>query len=241
MRIGARAIKTFHTGVSEDFLLKEDEFKVLRDRLLNSAADFYRKLGALLGKETDVGSRRALAQSNFDLAALTGKVGCVEAALAAHRAVLDAREALAAETGATAGVKVDVGRSRMAVAFSLYTTGNVADALAAYRRAESLLAGAARSDPEAQAALAFCRAAMARPLVHAGKSAEALATCKLARAEQETLAAVPGASNKSRSDLASTSNQLGIVLWQTGKPAEAEPEFRAALLLQQKLTDVFHG
>ena len=32
------AIKTFHTGVSEDFLLKEEKFKDLRNRLLNSAS-----------------------------------------------------------------------------------------------------------------------------------------------------------------------------------------------------------
>ncbi len=51
------AIKTFHTGVSEDFLLKQDQFKELRDRLLKSAADFYGKLGALLGRETDFASR----------------------------------------------------------------------------------------------------------------------------------------------------------------------------------------
>jgi eukaryotic-like serine/threonine-protein kinase len=50
------AIKTFHTGVSEDFLLKQEQFKELRDRLLKSAADFYGKLGALLGQETDVAS-----------------------------------------------------------------------------------------------------------------------------------------------------------------------------------------
>ncbi len=97
------AIKTFHTGVSEDFLLKEEKFKDLRNRLLKSASDFYGKLGALLGKETDVASRRALAQSNFELAELTRKVGRTEDALAAHRAVLAAREALAAEPGADAG------------------------------------------------------------------------------------------------------------------------------------------
>ncbi len=87
------AIKTFHTGVSEDFLLKEDQFKELRNRLLKSAADFYGKLGALLGKETDFASRRALAQANHELARLTFKVGRVEDALAAHRAVLAARGA----------------------------------------------------------------------------------------------------------------------------------------------------
>ncbi len=55
------AIKTFHTGVSEDFLLKQEQFKEVRDRLLKSASDFYGKLGALLGKESDLASRRALA------------------------------------------------------------------------------------------------------------------------------------------------------------------------------------
>ena len=43
--LAVEAIKTFHTGVSEDFLLKQDQFKELRDRLLKSAADFYGKLG----------------------------------------------------------------------------------------------------------------------------------------------------------------------------------------------------
>ena len=42
--LAVEAVKTFHTGVSEDFLLKEDQFKDLRNRLLKSAADFYGKL-----------------------------------------------------------------------------------------------------------------------------------------------------------------------------------------------------
>ena len=58
--LAVEAIKTFHTGVSEDFLLKQEQFKDVRDRLLKSASDFYGKLGALLGKETDMASRRAL-------------------------------------------------------------------------------------------------------------------------------------------------------------------------------------
>ena len=66
--LAVEAIRTFHTGVSEDFLLKEVRFKDLRDRLLRSASGFYEKLGALLGRETDLGSRRALARANFELA-----------------------------------------------------------------------------------------------------------------------------------------------------------------------------
>ena len=157
------AIKTFHTGVSEDFLLKEEKFKDLRNRLLKSASDFYGKLGALLGKETDLASRRALAQANFELADLTDKVGRKEDALAAHRQVLAAREALAAEPGADVETKVDVGRSLTAVAGLLSAAGKTDEAEATYRKAETLLADLARSSPStpaARAALAYCRTGM---------------------------------------------------------------------------------
>ena len=97
--LAVEAVRTFHTGVSEDFLLKEDQFKELRDRLLKSASDFYGKLGALLGRESDTASRLALARANFEVAALTRLVGRTEEALAAHRKVLAAREALASEPG----------------------------------------------------------------------------------------------------------------------------------------------
>ena len=143
------AIKTFHTGVSEDFLLKQDQFKEVRDRLLKSASDFYGKLGALLGKESDLASRRALWQANYEVADLTGKVGKKEDALAAHRQVLAAREALAAEAQADPEIKADVGRSLTAVAGLLETTGQTKEAEATYRKAETLLVELAPTTAEA--------------------------------------------------------------------------------------------
>ncbi len=232
------AIKTFHTGVSEDFLLKEEKFKELRNRLLKSASDFYGKLGALLGKETDSASRRALAQSNFELADLTAKVGRNEDALAAHRAVLAAREALAAEPGAGVVAKVGVGRSLMAVAWLFEATGKTDEALASFRRSESLLAGPAGADPSARAALAACRSQMGWLLQATGKSADALAAYRLARADQEALAAAPEASNDARCDLADTVSRIGFLsLDIMNKNAEAEAEYRRALAIHQKLTD----
>ncbi len=236
-KLATDAIKTFHTGVSEDFLLKEEKFKELRNRLLKSASDFYGKLGALLGKETDIASRRALAQSNFELADLTAKVGRNEDALAAHNAVLAAREALAAEPGAGTLAKVDVGRSFIAVAGLLEATGKTDEALASYRRSESLLAVPAGADPSARAALADCRSQMGGLLTATGKSAAALAAFRLARADQEALAAAPEASNDARYDLANTVLHLGALLGATGKGSEEEAEFRRALALFQKLAD----
>jgi tetratricopeptide (TPR) repeat protein len=231
------AIKTFHTGDNEEFLLKEDRFKELRDRRFKSAADFYVKLGALLGKETDIASRRALAQSNFELANLMDKVGRKEDALATHRAVLAAREALAAEPGADASVKVDVGRSLTEVASLLYSIGKAEEALAAYRRSELLLAELAGPDPAARAALAACRTRMALHLQFAGKYAETLVALESARKDQELPATVRGASSNARHEFAETVKLIGFVLWFAGKPVEAEPELRAAMRWYQELSD----
>jgi serine/threonine-protein kinase len=235
--LAADAIKAFHTGVSEDFLLKQDQFKELRDRLLKSAADFYGKLGALLGAERDLASRRTLAVSNFELAVLTDKVGRKEEALAAHRAVLAARESLAAEPGADAAMKADVGRSLTAVAGLLEGTGKTEAALAAFRRSESLLIDLAAADPSARAALAACRSGLGRLLALMDKMDDALAAHELARADREALAAAPGASNDARRDLASTIQSTSNVLREMGKLSEAEAESRKAVAIWQKLAD----
>ncbi len=240
--LAVEAIETFHTGVSEDFLLRENNFKELRDRLLKSASDFYGKLGALLGKETDLASRSALAQSNFELAELTRRVGRLEAALAAHRAVLAAREALAAESEALLTAKVDVGRSMTAVASLLEVTGKTDEALSTFRRSESLLSRLATSDRAARAALAACRNHIGQLLFAAGRTADGLAAYRLARADQETLAAAPEASNDVRRDLADTLIKLSAMLSER-KPveAEAESEAREAMAIYQKLVDANPG
>ena len=236
--LAAEAIKAFHTGVSEDFLLKEDKFKALRDRLLLTASDFYGKLGRLLGEETDVASRRALASSNFELGVLTWKVGRSEAALAVHRAVLAAREALLAEPGADAEAKADVGRSLSSIAWLLNESAKVDEAVATYRQAEALLAGPAGSAPASapvRAVLAKARSHLAWLLHATGHDADALSVFRLARADGEALAVAPGAMSEARTDLADTINRIAIFMVQTGRPSESEAEFRAVLLIFQKL------
>jgi serine/threonine-protein kinase len=233
--LAVEAIKTFHTGVTEDFLLRQDQFRELRDRLLRSATDFYGKLGALLGRETDPASRRALSASNFELANLIGHVGSMEDALSAHRAVLVARQALAAEPGADAASTVEVGRSLIAVAGLLHETGQTDEALATYRRSESLLSGLAGTDPSARAALAVCRSRLGVILSRMGRTADALSAFRQARADQEAPAAAPGATTEARRDLADTLNQIGLLLSQTGRTAEAEAEHRHALAIREEL------
>jgi eukaryotic-like serine/threonine-protein kinase len=238
--LAVEAIKTFHTGVSEDFLLKQEQFKEVRDRLLKSASDFYRRLGALLGKESDLASRRALWRANYEVAELTGKVGKPEGALAAHRQALAAREAVAAEFPADSEIKADVGRSLTAVAGLLESTGRTREAEATYRKAETLLVELAPTIAEAagaRAVLANCRTNLGSLLLRTGRYDEALSVYRLARADQEALAADPGAAAESRLDLVVTIHRVGNLLAETGKPSEAEAEFRMALAIAQKLAD----
>ena len=222
------AISTFHTGVSEDFLLKQEQFKELRDRLLKSASGFYGKLSALLGKETDFASRRALSASNFELARLTGKVGRSEDALAAHRAVLTARESLAAEPGADVGARVEIGRSLLAVGSLLEATGHTGEAMEEYLRAETLLAALALTETAARIALADCHNNLGTVLWNTGKPAKAAAKYRKALAIQQKLADDNPAVTEFRSSLALSHNNFGLLLLNTGKPAEAEAEYRKA-------------
>jgi serine/threonine-protein kinase len=232
------AVKTFYTGVSEDFLLKEERFKSVRDRLLKAANEFYAKLAALLSRESDPASRRALGQANFAAAELTDKVGQKEAALAAHQQVLRYREDLAAEPGALPALKIDVSQSLTTVARLLCLTGQTDPGLAAYRRAEAILAEAAPSDPAlVQDALAACRVAHGYSLSNAGRKDDALAVLRTARAELEARAAVQGLSTAAQDELARAVRLIAVKLGQIGHYAEAEVELRTALAMQQKLAD----
>jgi tetratricopeptide (TPR) repeat protein len=235
--LAVEAIRTFHTGVSEDFLLKQDQFKELRDRLLKSASDFYTKLAVLLGRETGLDSRRALATSNFELANLISRIGRPEEALAAHRAVLATREVLAAEAGAGAGATTAIGRSLTAIAALLEATGKTGEAVEVYRRSEALLAGPAGADLSARAARAVCRMRLGRLLASTGKTAEALVAYREARADQEGEAASAGASNEARRDLADTVGSIADLLSDTGDHPGAEVEYRAVMKIYRELAE----
>jgi hypothetical protein len=106
-----QAIETLHTGVSEDMLLKNDQFKEVRTNLLKEAKRFYEELELLLAGQTDTKSRKALAAAYYQLAELTRKIGSRPEALAIHRKALAIRRELAAAPGADVETRLDVVRS----------------------------------------------------------------------------------------------------------------------------------
>ena len=228
--LAMEAIKAFHTGASEDFLLREPKFKDLRDRLLKSAANFYGKLGSLLKGQSDFASRRALGQANYELAELTSKVGQREAALAAHQQVLEYREALAAEPGAGGESIVDVGESLAAVGDEQFVAGKTALAQASFEAAQSRLEALDKAHPNTaaiQTGLANAYDHIGNLLRETGKPAESLESfAKALSIKQKLLDANPGIA-RYQSNLAGVMHNMASSLRQMGKPAEVACDVRA--------------
>jgi serine/threonine-protein kinase len=234
------AIRTFHTGVSEDFLLKEPNFQGLRDRLLNSASEFYGKLGAMLGRQTDLASRRAVAQAGFEVAELTAKVGRQEVALAAHRRVLADREALAGEHSSDEELQADVGLSLLEVGRLLAEIGRTDEGLAALDRARAVLRELADDHPEAvRYRDALARAHHYTGDLHwaAGRYAESAEFHGRARAIWEALAEANPAVGRFRNDRARSDLYRGANLFMLGRTADARGAFERAKGTLQELAD----
>jgi serine/threonine-protein kinase len=234
------AIRTYHTGVGQDFLLKEESFRELRNKLLVGAADFYDKLEKQLRGRPDRSSRAALGQALDSLAGLTDEIGRKPDALLAYHRALDVRRDLASGPGADLEAKLDVARTLNAVGRLSLDVGDTAAALAAYSEAKHL-AGTVSPSPAMPVA--------AQALL--GKSGSSLGfvlykTNEVARAIDEFVAAqhlferlVEGHPRESdyRRELARIHFYIATVLWKSGKQGEATASFRKALAQQQRLAD----
>jgi eukaryotic-like serine/threonine-protein kinase len=238
--LAMEAIKTFHTGVAEDVLLKNDNLKPMRDRLLQNAAGFYKRLEGELSSQTDRTSRRALAQAYYEMARLAGQIGATEQAIADHRQALAVRRELAKSATTDGEAKDAVARSLIDLAKPLAQSGSADEAWALYAEARMLLEGLVRDWPgEAlfQIDLATCHGEISFLLSQIGKPEQALAALKAARMIAQKLADANPAETHFQKHLAKCHCDIGVLLSNTGKPAEALVSYQAARAIQQRLAD----
>jgi tetratricopeptide (TPR) repeat protein len=231
--LAQKAIALFHTGVSEDLLLKNAEFKDLRTKLLKEAAGFYTDLEKLLAGQTDTKSRKALAAAYVQLGDLTAKIGDLKEALAVHRKGLALRRELAAAEGADVAARLDVAFSALAEGDLLYRTGDLKGALRVFKEQRAALEVESASD--AVRALALCQNSIGGVLLQMGKPAEALQAFQKGLAIRQNLAdanpAVPGY----QSALFESQLSIANLLTHAGKLEEALTAFRKALAIQKKV------
>jgi tetratricopeptide (TPR) repeat protein len=216
--LAQKAIAKLHTGVSEDMLLKSDQFKEPRTQLLKEAADFYGDLEKLLEGKADAKSRRLLAEGYFQLAELTGQIGSDAEALAVHRKALAVRRELAAAAGADVETRLDMARSLGAVGRLLLWTGDTDGARRAFEEQKELAAAlAAESPTEAVlAVLAQTFRSTGLMLFRMGRSADALSANEKAVDIMRKLAADNRTGTELQYDLARCLISSELSLWQMG-------------------------
>jgi serine/threonine-protein kinase len=235
--LAMEAIKVFHTGVSEDVLLKQEQFQGLQKRLLGGAAEFYGKLEKLLEDQADGRSRRALGNAYHELGELTGRIGSQPEALKVHQQALAVRRELAGAPDANVEARLDVARSLLAMVGLQKETGDAQGALASAEEARAIaeaLRDAALTD-QVHAVLADSYRDVAWLLSLTGKSKEALAAYQQARALEQQLADANPTIASFQRDLANIHNNIGWILAQTSQVKEALAAYEQARDLRQKL------
>jgi tetratricopeptide (TPR) repeat protein len=237
--LAQKAIATFHTGVSEDTLLKNEQFNELRTKLLKEAADFYADLEKLLSGETDAQSRKALAAAYFQLGELTDKIASKPEALAVHRKALALRRELAAAPGADVETRLNVARSLRVEGILLIVTGDRTGALKAWEEQRDIATALEAESPTdaVRAVLGQSHNSIGALLIGTGKPVEALKAYQEALAIRQKLADAHPAVAQFQSDLALSYNNIGLAFLRMGKPEEALKSCGKALPIYQRLSE----
>lgn len=233
--MAVKAIETFHTGVSEDALLKNPQFKKLRTNLLKEAAGFYAELEKLLAGQTDAKSRRTLAEGYYQLAELTYKIGDHKESLTVHRKALAIRRELAAE-GADVETRLDVARSLEKMGRILVQLGDNAGTLRAFEEQRDIAARLESIDPTD--AVRFMHARGLRrfgvALLDLGKHTEGMEEFRKALAILQRLVVAHPANADFLSELGMTHILMSFVLSNAGKVSEAmEASYKAVAIYQK--------
>jgi eukaryotic-like serine/threonine-protein kinase len=238
--LAREAIRSFQDGVNEDDMLKGQELKGLRDKLLRSAAGFYEKLEKLLQGQTDRASRAILAQSYFELGELIGKIGIQSEALAVQRKALAIRRELAALPDADAGARLELARSLIAVGELARATSDGAGALSALEEARALvepLASGPGATDAARDVLGNCHHILGHVLESMGRRAESLKSYGRALEIRDRLAEENPTVSRFGSQLASTHNNIALLWVLNGQYAEAMESFSRALEIRARLVE----
>jgi tetratricopeptide (TPR) repeat protein/tRNA A-37 threonylcarbamoyl transferase component Bud32 len=221
------AVKAYTTGASEDVLLRLDQFKDLRAKLLAGALGFYRRLENDETARTDPHSRAALARAYFEVGALTANIGSKEDALKSHRRALAAHEELAREPGASLRAIADVAKSRRAIGDLLKETGHRDLALAEYEKGRAALdaAGpAGQADHDLRTERVHLLRSAGWLLGETGQRNLGLATLREAEALLEGVSPGPARDR----DRAQLSGDIAILYLQQGNLELALAAFRQA-------------
>lgn len=98
--IALQAIRTFHSNVSSDLMLEQEEFTELKRKLLGAALAFYRDLSHQLGDSADPQSLNSLARVYIEIGDISADIGSIDDTIEAQEnAVALFRQLIASPSG----------------------------------------------------------------------------------------------------------------------------------------------
>jgi eukaryotic-like serine/threonine-protein kinase len=237
--LALRAIATFHTGVSEDVLLKNDQLWELRTKLLKEAAGFYADLEKLLADKSDPKSRRLLAEAYMQLAEVAEKIGDKTEAAAVLRKALALRRELARANGADLEARLALAHNLGMLARQLKSMGDMPGALAFYQERFDLAMALEQEAPtdavRAQVAKSYHGIALMQ--AERSKFAEALEGYEKARAIRQQLTDAHPTDTELQNYFADAYRDSGFALEQMGKMQDSLIAHRKARAILQKLVE----
>jgi serine/threonine-protein kinase len=145
--LAEEAIRTFHTGVSDDILLRQEEFTALRTKLLREAREFYRKLEGLLQGHEDRDSRLSLGRAYYEVGRLSVSIDSIQAALDVQQRAAALFEGLARESPKDAESRAGLARCLEALVKIFTSIGRSAECVPTIERARDLYRALADADP----------------------------------------------------------------------------------------------
>jgi len=146
--LSREAIERFYTGASEDVLLKEPQLKPLREKLLGSALEFYKKLQASLEAESGEAPGPELAAAYERVGEITGQIGSLPAAIEALQQARMIRERLAEERPKSNEAQAALAGVLERQSAFLAEVGRAPEALKALQRALAIRQRLADDHPE---------------------------------------------------------------------------------------------
>jgi tetratricopeptide (TPR) repeat protein/predicted Ser/Thr protein kinase len=231
------AIKTFHTGVAEDLLLKQSEFGPLRQKLLSEARDFYRRIQKLLEGHADRNSRWTLGVAYYELGELTRQLDSMREAEELEGRAEGLLQELIREAPDDKEARREL--ARVLDTLGMIQAGNSRgdDALLSLKRSSDLYQRLAEADP----ADLVLRSDWAKSQVFYGsllpneRLGEALEAVERARTSLEGPEGATARSDQARPALMEVYCELASILDQSDRPVEALSAYRRSCELGEAL------
>jgi serine/threonine protein kinase len=149
--LAREAIERFYTGASEDVLLKEPQLKPLREKLLGSSLEFYKKLQASLEAEKGEAQGAELAAAYERVGDITGEIGTYPAAIEALSQAGAIRLRLADQQPSNASLQATLAGVLEKQGRFLAEGGRAPEGLDAMEQARAIHQRLADDDPDAAA------------------------------------------------------------------------------------------